>query len=522
MRDIFRSFDAFSKSPLFKGAPRPEKQEKTHRILKSTGIESMIYRDLAQNDNQLSELVEQGAAKLASFPALGQDLFQALYGLNRRYTEEEQLSGMAQRFNKPLLQETMDSPDYAAMKSVCQGRELPSYDAALEFTSQLANHLDSFMEKVGGENHGLELADKLAGKVRDTEEALADALEQLAQAPGEKREQKALRLANRLVNQQNQKEHVEKQVADNIQKYHKEMEQMVGQATTAAKKKAEETALAIAAWGNDPADPRQTEVNRDLLTRLHGNPKLLEITRHLGRMREILTAHRRNSYAYGLGEKYSIEFGNKLPQVLSSEFALLAQRETQILFARKLQQKRLKQYRRREPIYKGSGDIIFCKDESSSMEGDNHAWASALALTMLQVAVHERRKFVLIHFAGEGQMQTDVFEPGKYTLEDMLSSAEQFLRGGTNYATPLEEAFQLIQKEGFDVADIVFCTDGACELQEDMREQIKELKRGRKTKIIGLLIDDGQSFSFSLEPFCDEIHRLSEMTRNEVEKMMVT
>ena len=40
------------------------------------------------------------------------------------------------------------------------------------------------------------------------------------------------------------------------------------------------------------------------------------------------------------------------------------------LFVKKYQQRRLKQYRRREPIHKGMGDIICCLDESGSTRGD--------------------------------------------------------------------------------------------------------------------------------------------------------
>lgn len=49
------------------------------------------------------------------------------------------------------------------------------------------------------------------------------------------------------------------------------------------------------------------------------------------------------------GVKPTLELGNNLSRALTSELAMLATPETIPLFLRKYQQKRSKQYRRREP-----------------------------------------------------------------------------------------------------------------------------------------------------------------------------
>ena len=91
---------------------------------------------------------------------------------------------------------------------------------------------------------------------------------------------------------------------------------------------------------------------------------------------------RKNGYAYGRGEKYSLELGGDINRAIASEFARLAAPETLPLFLRKLQRKALKQYQRREPICKGSGDIICMLDESSSAESQA-PWCKAVALALL-------------------------------------------------------------------------------------------------------------------------------------------
>ena len=125
---------------------------------------------------------------------------------------------------------------------------------------------------------------------------------------------------------------------------------------------------------------------------------------------------------------------------------MLAVPETLPLFLRKYQHRQIKQYRRREPVYKGAGDIICCLDESGSTAGDLAAWGKAVALTLLEIAQSEGRKFALVHFSGPGRFQTDVFLPGQSSLEEKLHAAETFLGGGTDFQTPLAEAERLMRE----------------------------------------------------------------------------
>lgn len=78
---------------------------------------------------------------------------------------------------------------------------------------------------------------------------------------------------------------------------------------------------------------------------------------------------------------------------------MLAAPETLPLFLRKLQRKALKQYQRREPICKGSGDIICMLDESSSAESQA-PWCKAVALALLDIAMRDQRRFAVIHLPG--------------------------------------------------------------------------------------------------------------------------
>ena len=250
---------------------------------------------------------------------------------------------------------------------------------------------------------------------------------------------------------------------------------------------------------------------------------LKNISKYLGRFREIFAQGKRSSYAYGRGEKYSLELGNDLSRALTSELAMLASPKTVPLFLQKYQRRQIKQYQRREPIYKGMGDIICCLDESASTAGDPAAWGKAVALTLLEIAADSGRSFALIHFSGSGDFRTDIFRPGGYTMKDKLSAAETFLNGGTNFQTPMEEALRLMSKEGFENADIVFITDGECQLSQEYLEELRQEQAVRRSTVTGVLLDKGDpGMDFALKEFCRDIYRTSQLPGDDIVRSIVS
>ena len=173
----------------------------------------------------------------------------------------------------------------------------------------------------------------------------------------------------------------------------------------------DEDALSVTARKFNTHILTRCPMNTELLRRVRQSKSLVDISRYLGHFREIFAQGKKNGYAYGRGEKYSLELGDDLSKALTSELAMLATPETSALFLQKYRTKQIKQYRRREPIVKGMGDIICCLDESISTEGDPTAWGKAVAMTLLEIAADGKRRFALIHFAGSGSFQTDVFVP---------------------------------------------------------------------------------------------------------------
>ena len=132
------------------------------------------------------------------------------------------------------------------------------------------------------------------------------------------------------------------------------------------------------------------------------------------------------------------------------------------------------------------------------------------------------RKFALIHFAGTGKFKTDLFIPGGYGTEDVFSAVETFLNGNTDFETPLKEALRLIEHESFENADIVFMTDGVCDLAESFRDEVKQKLAASRFKITGVLMDvESPGMEFSMTRFCETIYRASELSRDSIVEAII-
>ena len=139
---------------------------KTDRVLKSTRIEQAIFDDLSADAEELAEFSAEGTQKLTSFGSLVNDVFQSVYGLRPRYNEESEMSALSREFNRAILAELMADENYAAVKSVCEGKELPAIGVTEEFAGKLVENLDGMMERATGGKGKVDALDKMETDAR--------------------------------------------------------------------------------------------------------------------------------------------------------------------------------------------------------------------------------------------------------------------------------------------------------------------------------------------------------------------
>lgn len=481
-----------------------QKNPISSRLLHTTRLTDLIYDGFAAQRPINCFSRDKNTPDIEN---LAKDLFSALYSPVLRRIDEDAVKLRERVLNKPLFEKITGSDCFGELKGLCEDKELPSYDAVSAFCNVLTR---DFPVVDIPELRYLEVIEQLMVQSRKAIQAIYDSRN------GQKAtsDKKLLFLYNRVYRKQSQIECLTMKIQKAAIRWAEALAPVIDTALRTALHEALKTHTIMEAWGNNNEKMRNTPMNRTLLNYVKNSRELLEIARLLGRYREMIADKRKNSYSYGRGEKYDLTTGNDITNCLSSELALLGMAETEILFMRRYEQKRLMQYRKRDAIIKGRGDMIVLIDESGSTRSVA-GWAKALALALLDIASKDGRKFAMVHFASADRVKTDSFEPGRYTPKDVIKAAEQFFGGGTNFEAPLKEALRLMEN-GYENADVTIITDGECTLPEAFTEEFRKKAAACKATVTGILLDKGGPCGTSLEPFCNKIYHSRELTEDEI------
>ena len=233
--------------------------QKTNRVLQSSKLEDCIYRDLSENDESMESIQQEAAPKLRSFPALSRDIFQSFYSLFPKRTDAGRLTAEAQKFNAKLLDHVIEDADYPTIKSICEGRELPAYEAASEFTAKIGAQLDELLPELGGEDGTLKTLEKLQVARNQAQQKLAELLEQMRDsALNPTLEQAVIDAANQAESKTQQAEAVAKMVDVTAWQNKAAISESVTVAVGAAAEKAKEVQTILGAWGDDAGTMEKT------------------------------------------------------------------------------------------------------------------------------------------------------------------------------------------------------------------------------------------------------------------------
>lgn len=504
MRNRFHSINDLKQADLWLTSYLLNRRKPiTDRLLYSTKLTDLIYKSFLLDDSPLELNLNYDAPNLSK---LSEDLFSALLSPVIKRHDEQSVFLRERVFNKPILEEILRNDYFDKLKELCEDRELPSYEAVSAFIKTLQENLSHIQTNIP-ELRFLSVINTLSMQVETD-------IKKAEQYKSEKRLDKLLYVYNRIDKKLSQIRNLEKKLTQGIICYVQNIKDSIDTALENAIEQASQVHNIMSAWGDCDSEMKNTPVNRELLDHVKNSDVLQKISKTLGRYREIIANKRKNAYSYGLGEKYDLTMGNDITNCLSSELALLGTAETEILFMRKYEQKRLAQYRKRTAIVKGDGDKIVLVDESGSTKSVA-SWAKAFALAILDIAAKDKRKFALIHFSSANQIKTDLFEPGHYKTEDIMKAAEHFFGDLTDFETPLKEAVCLMEN-GFENADITIITDGECNISNEFAESFKDTLRKKRASMTGILLDKGGPCGKTLEQFCDSIYHSKEITEDEI------
>jgi len=276
-------------------------------------------------------------------------------------------------------------------------------------------------------------------------------------------------------------------------------------------------ALSSIGWGTGTGsfyavDPQK---RLQLAEKLLKNKKVIEITKLLGKYRNFAALTHKNKIKMQSQEIYETSLGNDLLHLLPHEYSIMNDEDLNVLFLKNYVERKLQQYDLRTDKTKNRGDFIVCLDLSGSMSGEPEVWAKAVALATLEIATRENRSWILIPF--DYEVHRDYIykfdRKHKPTLEDIISIAEMVFGGGTNFEEPLVVAMDMIK----DVpnGDVLFISDGYCDVSDEFLEKLLKWKEKTKTKIVSVAIDARPSESlmkisdrvFEIDAFTDSYAR---------------
>lgn len=253
-RKAFRTIADVLHSPIAElAALRRKPAQKTDRVMRSNKLEDSIYAELREDDTEMDLTENAAAQRLKSFPALSRDVFQSLYSLAPRKNDADMLTAAAQRFNAPILDHVAQQDDYPTLKNICEGRSLPAYEAAAEFTARAAEELDGLLSELGGDKGTLNTLEKLETARDAAAEELAKLLN--AQATGETTEpdkQALINAANRLDSKQRQVEAVSQLLDTTMLRQTEAVDLAVSAAVQAATERAQEVQSIMAHGAMNP------------------------------------------------------------------------------------------------------------------------------------------------------------------------------------------------------------------------------------------------------------------------------
>lgn len=263
------------------------------------------------------------------------------------------------------------------------------------------------------------------------------------------------------------------------------------------------------AWGLEPGEIKRMDANERmaLAKKINGNPKLKRIAEIFGKSKPVLFLEQERKVEYARTEVHSLTEGDDIEHLLPEEILRLADPDLELEFLADFAEGRLQQYHLEGEEKVAKGAIIWCEDGSGSMAGEKELWAKAIGLCLLHLARKQNRRFYAIHFGSPGEYKVfDFAKPSDFVPAKIFAFAELFFDGGTDFETPLNVAVQHLQEEYRTTTrvegDIVFCTDGLCQVKPRWLDWFLEEQSRLKFLTYGIIIG-GRRDAEPLRSICD-------------------
>jgi uncharacterized protein with von Willebrand factor type A (vWA) domain len=489
-----------------------------------------VWEHLRSESPSLRELEQNGAALLPHFGSLLQDIFSLLFKYNVIHRGEGEVLASALLNRKFLLaiqqggqyeimrEQTLLNEAHAGLSTLILGERLLALVRQEAFLNR-RNLRDLWdirkqEEIVAQKMEEYDNADTIPDEAMSEKgkKALQKAKEKMA---GEVQGAEAL-LRHKTAQLKEDLRQIDSQATNRMQAEAIKVAQQLEDATEEAE-----------TWGNTIGTGQRSPPGEkiELGRRLAGNEKLKKLARMVGRMKFHAQALRKKVFERSSEELLEVERGDALNRLLPHELLTLHHPVLRKDFFRRLLDQELIQYSLRGVEEKGKGPMIVCLDGSSSMSGDKEVWSKAVTLTLLEIARKQRRLFRSICFSSaETPLQIlDMNPRDHYEIEakTVMDLAEYFPGGGTDFQKPLDAALDCLDQSRFKKGDIIFITDGECQVDPQWAEAFRGKKEKLGFSLFSILIDVGPASLGTLKEFSDRIATIKQLTGDEAKEIFI-
>lgn len=440
---------------------------------------------------ELDELCARGNRLLPHFDALVEDLFSALFKLVVQIVPAEQ-APKSTLLSREVLKALLGADAFRELK------EETSLDLVRSTQGALALARRAVALLKGGEillEDEILTAQALANAEQDVQHK-KDALEE-AQGTGlEDAIRQQLEDAEDAKNDlEGEMENVVEQLPDRFSRELTHTAEVLKQDIPEQEEKAQGFARSMGAQG-----PSDAAARLQLAEKLRGAKKLEQLAALAGAFRAQARAARKKNRERASEELYRVGRGRDLARVLPAELLALRDPLRRLEFLRRFVEGELQAYELRGSDRHGRGPLVVCLDGSGSMSGDRELWSKAVTLALVEIARRQNRKAKALVFSGP-EAPVHAFEltqkkglgRAPVDLNGVISLAECFPGGGTDFQKPLQAAAEALAESRYRGGDIVFITDGEAQLTPLFVDQFAKLKKERDFAVYGVVVDDPRS-----------------------------
>ena len=489
--------------------------------IESDAYDRRVWNQLREEAPSLRELADGGATFLPHFASLLQDIFCLLFKYNINFLNETELSPSA-LLNRTFLNAVKQGGQYDILREQTLLNEARAGLSTLILGERLLALVRE--EKFLTRRDLRDLWD-----IQKQEELVSEKIETyqnadtIAEAELTDQGKKALQKAKEQMGSEVQGDaallrHKATQLKEDLKQVEAQASQRLQAETIKVAQQLEDAAEEAEAWGDTIGTGQKSPPGEklELGRRLAGNEKLKKLARMVGRMKFHAQALRKKVFERASEEVLEVERGDSLHRLLPHEMLSLHHPILRKDFYRRFLDQELIQYSLRGVEEKGKGPMIVCLDGSSSMAGDKEIWSKAVTLTLLEIARKQRRLFRSICFSSaETPLQVlDMNPRDRYEVESktVMELAEYFPGGGTDFQRPLDAALDCLRQARFKKGDIIFITDGECQVDAAWVESFRNEKERLGFSLFSILIDVGSSSLGTLREFSDRISTIQQLT----------